>query len=62
MAIEIIRSSSASAIPRTPTEFTVLMRLPDNSGKPQYRIRNEEQGHERVEQGSNLELIAAKAD
>jgi len=40
-------------------EFTVLMRLPDNQGKAQYRIRNEEQGHERVEQGSNLELVAA---
>ena len=44
--------------PKTPDEFTVLMRLPDNGGKPQYRIRNEEQGHERVEQGSNLELVA----
>ncbi len=45
--------------PRTPMDFTVLMRLPDNQGKAQYRIRNEEQGHERVEQGSNLELIGA---
>lgn len=43
--------------PKTPSEFTVLMRLPDNHGKAQYRIRNEAQGHERVEQGSNLELI-----
>ena len=43
--------------PKTPMEFTVLMRLPDNQGKAQYRIRNDEQGHERVEQGSNLELI-----
>ena len=40
-------------------EFTVLMRLPDNQGKAQYRIRNDEQGHERVEQGSNLELIVS---
>lgn len=45
--------------PRTPMEFTVLMRLPDNQGKAQYRIRNDEQGHERVEQGSNLELIVS---
>ncbi|MEM5492345.1 hypothetical protein [Hoeflea sp. AS16] len=45
--------------PRTPMEFTVLMRLPDNQGKAQYRIRNDEQGHERVEQGSNLELVAS---
>jgi hypothetical protein len=45
--------------PRTPMDFTVLMRLPDNQGKAQYRIRNEEQGHERVEQGSNLELMAS---
>lgn len=43
--------------PRTPDEFTVLLRLPDTAGKAQYRIRNEEQGHERVEQGSNLELV-----
>lgn len=48
--------------PRTPTEFTVELRLPDNSGRPQYRIRNEEHGHERVEQGSNLELIAPGLD
>lgn len=45
--------------PRTPMDFTVLMRLPDNQGKAQYRIRNDEQGHERVEQGSNLELIVS---
>lgn len=45
--------------PRTPMDFTVLMRLPDNQGKAQYRIRNEEHGHERVEQGSNLELFAS---
>ncbi|GAB5461147.1 hypothetical protein [Hoeflea sp. EC-HK425] len=45
--------------PRTPMDFTVLMRLPDNQGKAQYRIRNEEHGHERVEQGSNLELMAS---
>ncbi|MBV6648923.1 hypothetical protein [Hoeflea alexandrii] len=45
--------------PRTPMDFTVLMRLPDNQGKAQYRIRNEEHGHERVEQGSNLELLAS---
>lgn len=43
--------------PRTPSEFTITLRLPDNRGKPQYRIRNEEHGHERVELGSNLELI-----
>ncbi|MDF1609046.1 hypothetical protein PZ897_12745 [Hoeflea sp. YIM 152468] len=43
--------------PKTPSEFTVLMRLPDNQGNAQYRIRNEAMGHERVEQGSNLELI-----
>lgn len=54
---QVSLQSRVGLSPRTPTEFTVLMRLPDNSGKPQYRIRNEEQGHERVEQGSNLELI-----
>ena len=60
---QVTLQSRVGLSPRTPTEFTVLMRLPDNSGKPQYRIRNEEQGHERVEQGSNLELIvSAKAD
>jgi len=48
--------------PRTPMDFTVLMRLPDNQGKAQYRIRNDEQGHERVEQGSNLELIVSVTD
>jgi hypothetical protein len=47
------------SFPRTPMDFTVLMRLPDNQGKAQYRIRNEEHGHERVEQGSNLELMAS---
>ncbi|MCY0095057.1 hypothetical protein [Hoeflea ulvae] len=54
---QVSLQSRVGLSPRTPTEFTVLMRLPDNGGKPQYRIRNEEQGHERVEQGSNLELI-----
>jgi len=54
---QVSLQSRVGLSPRTPVEFTVLMRLPDNSGKPQYRIRNEEQGHERVEQGSNLELI-----
>ncbi|KJS19887.1 MAG: hypothetical protein VR78_02505 [Hoeflea sp. BRH_c9] len=54
---QVSLQSRVGLSPRTPTEFTVLMRLPDNSGKPQYRIRNEEHGHERVEQGSNLELI-----
>ena len=48
--------------PRTPMNFTVVMRMPDNNGKAQYRIRNEAQGHERVEQGSNLELVAATRD
>lgn len=43
--------------PRTPADFKILFRLPDNGGQPQYRIRNDDQDHERVEQGSNLELI-----
>ncbi|WP_299863268.1 hypothetical protein [uncultured Hoeflea sp.] len=43
--------------PRVPDEFTVSLRLPDNLGQPQYRICNEERGHERVEQGSNLQLL-----
>jgi len=54
---QVALQSRVGLSPRTPVEFTVLMRLPDNQGKAQYRIRNEEQGHERVEQGSNLELI-----
>jgi len=56
---QVALQSRVGLSPRTPVEFTVLMRLPDNNGKAQYRIRNEEQGHERVEQGSNLELIAS---
>lgn len=43
--------------PRIPADFKVMFRLPDNNGQPQYRIRNEERDHERVEQGSNLELV-----
>ncbi len=56
---QVALQSRVGLSPRTPTEFTVLLRLPDNGGKPQYRIRNDDQGHERVEQGSNLELIEA---
>lgn len=56
---QVALQSRVGLSPRTPLEFTVLMRLPDNNGKAQYRIRNEEQGHERVEQGSNLELVAS---
>tara|TARA_R110002049_G_scaffold191005_2_gene359918 strand:+ start:150 stop:362 length:213 start_codon:yes stop_codon:yes gene_type:complete len=56
---QVTLQSRVGLSPRTPMDFTVLMRLPDNLGKAQYRIRNEEQGHERVEQGSNLELVAA---
>tara|TARA_R110002012_G_scaffold77840_3_gene198242 strand:+ start:6311 stop:6529 length:219 start_codon:yes stop_codon:yes gene_type:complete len=56
---QVTLQSRVGLSPRTPREFTVLMRLPDNQGKAQYRIRNEEQGHERVEQGSNLELVSS---
>jgi len=56
---QVTLQSRVGLSPRTPMEFTVLMRLPDNQGKAQYRIRNEEQGHERVEQGSNLELASS---
>ncbi len=56
---QVALQSRVGLSPRTPMEFTVLMRLPDNQGKAQYRIRNEEQGHERVEQGSNLELTSS---
>jgi hypothetical protein len=56
---KVTLQSRVGLSPRTPEDFTVLMRLPDNQGKAQYRIRNEEHGHERVEQGSNLELMAS---
>ena len=59
---QVALQSRVGLSPRTPVEFTVLMRLPDNNGKAQYRIRNEEQGHERVEQGSNLELVGSDSN
>ncbi|MEQ8481533.1 MAG: hypothetical protein RIC18_12820 [Hoeflea sp.] len=49
--------SRVALSPKVPDDFEVLLRLPDNHGQPQYRIRNDEHAHERVEQGSNLELV-----
>ena len=40
--------------PKTPDVFEVLFKMPPRDGKIQYRIRNEEHGHERVEKHDNL--------
>ncbi|MCY0146952.1 hypothetical protein OEG84_04270 [Hoeflea sp. G2-23] len=53
----VVLQSRVGLSPRVPADFKILMRLPDNQGQPQYRIRNEDLDHERVEQGSNLELV-----
>lgn len=41
--------------PRTPDTFRVLFKMPPRDGVVQYRIRNDEHAHERVEKQDNLE-------
>jgi hypothetical protein len=49
--------SRAHLSPATPMLFKVKNRLPDKNGVAQYRIKNAERGHERVELGSNLVAV-----
>ncbi len=44
--------------PKTPDTFLVLHKLPPRDGRVQYRIRNEEMAHERVEKQDNLVLLS----
>lgn len=45
--------------PRTPVMFRVTARLPAKDSWPQYRIRSEDERHERVAMEDSLEAIEA---
>ncbi|WP_245555132.1 hypothetical protein [Ahrensia kielensis] len=68
MKIQVFKSGQMVSLlhrdhlsPATPKLFRVENRLPDTAGASQYRIKNDEQNHERVELGSNL-VVAENAN
>lgn len=54
--------SMAGMSPRTAVTFKITATLPPKEGSPQYRLRNDEERHERVSMEDNLELVDIDAD
>lgn len=49
--------SNFGAFPKTSDLYQITGKLPPRGGSPQYRIRNEEERHERVTTQDNLEIV-----
>lgn len=59
---ELVRMKGGLGLPPSAAEiFRVLATMPPVDRSPQYRIRNDEERHERVAREENLELVAAEA-
>ena len=47
--------------PKAPDSYRIIARLPARDNSPQYRIRNDDEKHERVATEDNLEAFAVVA-